>query len=69
LEDFFLPSLVNHVDDMYQNPDDIKSNFLTTGHHQETEQVIQQSWQKCNSSWELDCMCGLQAKTKYLKPG
>jgi hypothetical protein len=63
LENFLSPSLMNHVDDVYQNPDDIESNFLTRGHHQETKQVIQKRRQKCNSSWKLDCMCGLQVKT------
>jgi hypothetical protein len=28
---------VDHMDDVYQNPDDIKSNFLTRGHYQETK--------------------------------
>jgi hypothetical protein len=28
--------------------------------------MIQKAWQKCNDSWELDCMCSLQTIIKYL---
>jgi len=60
LQYFLPPCLVNHVYDMYQNPDHVQSNLLTRSHHQQSEKVSQKARQKCNDSWQLDCMCSLQ---------
>lgn len=66
LKYFLSPCLVNHVYGVYQNPDHIQSNLLTRSHHQQSEKVSQKAWQKCNDSWQLDCMRSLQAITLCL---